>query len=164
MQEQCFDFSHSTHFGSLRGKWNELLITRTVSRLTYKIAINHVHSYLLINCTFFFICSNFALKWYFLLFQHSGVGLRGLPYDKGRRALCMSCVLAQQVIFETQRTPMVTQGFKAEHAIQKTLVFIHYCSRRFVSACRPQHFPIFPKYGAEGHASKKMKGVKSKLR
>ena len=30
------------------------------------------------------------------------------------------------------------QGCKAELAIQKSIFFIHFCSRRFVSACHPQ--------------------------
>ncbi len=81
---------------------------------------------------------------------------RGLPLARGRRALCISCMLGQQVVFETRHTPVVTQftstvnannfglvkrtiwqDFEAQLAVQKTLFFIHFCSR-FVSAYHTQ--------------------------
>ncbi len=34
---------------------------------------------------------------------------RGLPLARGRRAFFISCMIGQQVVFETRRTPVVTQ-------------------------------------------------------
>ena len=64
--------------------------------------------------------------------------------------LCISSVLSQHVVFETRHTPLATQFtstinannferaiwqvFEAELAIQKTLIFINFYSRRFVSS------------------------------
>ncbi len=83
----------------------------------------------------------------------------GLSLARGRRALSISCMLGQQGVFKPQRTAAVTQftstvnannfglveriiwqGFEAELATHKTLFFVHFCSRRFVSAGHSQHY------------------------
>ena len=69
-----------------------------------------------------------------------------------RRALCISCVLSQQVVPETLCTPVVTetlkandfvlcsvertiwQGFEVQLVIENTFFFIHLFSRSLVSA------------------------------
>ena len=114
-----------------------------------------------------YTCISYFFVFLTLLLSPMQTIQHGLPLARGRRVLCISRMLGQQVVFETQRTPVVTQftstvhannfslvertiwnGFETELAIQNILFFIHFCSRIFVSAshslrhcCIPSWFP-----------------------
>ena len=43
------------------------------------------------------------------LSRHLHCKLDSVVWSRGRKALCISCVHGQQVVFETRQTPVVTQ-------------------------------------------------------